>query len=126
MSNYTNEDHRAAVAEIFDAQARRFDAMVPALDDGPLAGLVEVVDVIEEDDRAVESMAPENTGRPRHRAQSVQTRADLAARADRSVVRRRLLTDGEIRNPVELARAMGQHVPNRAARRAAAKRKGNR
>lgn len=98
MSTYTDADHAAAVARIDHAQTKR--------------------DVGEPDARAVESMAPENTGRPRHRAQSIEARVLMAAQADRSVVRRRLLRDGEIRDRRELLQAMGQHSPNRAERRA--------
>lgn len=98
MSTYSNADHAAAVARIDAAQTKR--------------------DVGEPDARAVESMAPENTGRPRHRAETIEARVRLAAQADRSIVRRRLLTDGEIRDPRELLQAMGQHAPNRAQRRA--------
>lgn len=117
---YTDDDHAAAVEAIHAAQDERADVAErhPAL---PGDGWTGTVAVAEPSRRVWESMAPENTGTRGERFTTILHRARLADSADRSARRRAAMTDGEIRNPIELARAAGLRVGNRAARRAAAR-----
>jgi hypothetical protein len=71
MPRYDNEQHANAVDKIYQAQVDRRDsatALEPSL-------------------RAIESMAPENTGRRRHRAMTIAMRTRLAIREGRAEAR---------------------------------------
>jgi hypothetical protein len=71
MASYDNATHASAVDQIYQAQVDRRDSATGC----------------EHSLRAIEAMAPENTGRPRHRAATIAMRTRLASRAARADAR---------------------------------------
>lgn len=103
---YTDDDHRRALTLLDTAQLARVDAGLDALTS----------------DRALESMAPENTGNRSERVATILARARLAETAHRQARRLAALADSKVRDPVDLEAAVtGRRRPSRAARRAAAR-----
>jgi hypothetical protein len=71
VTQYGNSEHATAIRHVFAGQVARRETGIP----------------FETSLRALESMAPENTGRPRHRAITIASRSMLALRTSRDTAR---------------------------------------